>query len=182
MAEEIRLSWDDIFLEGDLSYLPSGDVESETGFVSAVIISLFTDRRAKIDDELPDPNNKDRRGWWGDLASPDVEGDQIGSKLWLLERSKTTPDVLYKAKKYAEECLQWMIEDGHASKVEVETERQSTPGNDRLAIEIKIHLTQEVIVVVTLSKAGEAIIARLNYLTMGGNVLTIGGLESPMVF
>ncbi len=123
-------------MEGDLS-IEDGDLESDDGLETAVIISLFTDRRARDDDELPDANNPDRRGWWGDLVA-EVADDQIGSRLWLLERSKTTPDVLVKAKEYAEEALSWMIEGDVAKKIEVEVERQGTEGNDRLALLVKI--------------------------------------------
>lgn len=126
-------------MEGDFS-VEDEDLESDDGLETAVIISLFTDRRARDDDELPDPNNLDKRGWWGDLVA-EVEDDQIGSRLWLLERSKTMPDILVKAKEYAEEALQWMILDNAAMKIEVEAERQGTEGNDRLALLVKIHQT-----------------------------------------
>lgn len=134
-VDDIRIIWDVGLMKGDFVFDDAAqDLESDNGLETAVIISLFTDRRAKVDDILPDPNNLDRRGWWGDLASPDVEGDQIGSRLWLLNREKTLESVLVRAKEYAEESLQWFLEDGAAKKIEVETERQGTPGNDRLAI------------------------------------------------
>lgn len=136
MADDIKISWDVGLMEGDFS-IEDEDLESDNGLETAVIISLFTDRRARDDDELPDPNNLDKRGWWGDLVA-EVEDDQIGSRLWLLERSKTTPDILVKAKEYAEEALQWMISDNAAMKIEVEAERQGTEGNDRLALLVKI--------------------------------------------
>ncbi|OFW46539.1 MAG: hypothetical protein A2003_02540 [Acinetobacter sp. GWC1_38_13] len=148
MAEEIKLSWSDILFEADMSYL-NGDLESEAGFASSVLISLFTDRRALNDDELPDSNSKDKRGWWGDLASPEVDNDRIGSRLWLLERSKTIPSIVTRAKQYVEESLQWMIEDGMASKIEVETERQGDVGSDRLAIGVKIHLISGTVIAVS---------------------------------
>ena len=112
MADDIKIRWDIGLMAGDLSVVDE-DLESESGLETAVIISLFTDRRARDDDELPDPNNSDKRGWWGDLVA-EVADDQIGSRLWLLERAKTTENVLVKAKEYAEESLSWMIEDGVA--------------------------------------------------------------------
>lgn len=92
------------------------DLVSEDGIRTAVIISLFTDRRAN-DEELPE-NEKSKRGWWGDLF-PDVEGDQIGSKLWLLSREKRTNETLNRAIDYAEEALGWMTDDGLADSVSV---------------------------------------------------------------
>ncbi len=144
-------------MEGDLS-IEDGDLESDDGLETAVIISLFTDRRARDDDELPDPNNPDRRGWWGDLVA-EVADDQIGSRLWLLERSKTTPDVLVKAKEYAEEALSWMIEDDVAKKIEVEVERQGTEGNDRLALLVKIYQSENNIVALKFNTKWEAQLA-----------------------
>lgn len=140
-TNDIRIVWDnsDLF-EGDFNFdTDVQDLEQSTGLQTAVLISLFTDRRARQDDVLPDPNNNDRRGWWGDLAAPDVDGDKIGSRLWLLEREKTTRNVLERAKQYAKEALQWMLDDGVAVRVDVDVERQGSPGNDVLAIRCKIY-------------------------------------------
>lgn len=92
-------------------------LETDEGLETAVIISLFTDRRADPDDVLPD-NSGDRRGWWGDTY-PEIEGDRIGSRLWLLHREKQRNVVLVRAREYARESLQWLIEDGVAHSVEV---------------------------------------------------------------
>lgn len=140
MSGDIRITWQEDLMEGDFNFQTDiQDLEASTGLQTAVIISLFTDRRAKEDDILPDSNNLGRRGWWGDLASPEVEGDQIGSRLWLLEREKTLESVLIKAKQYAEESLQWLIEDKAAVKVEAEVERQGISGNDILALKVLIY-------------------------------------------
>lgn len=56
-----------------------------------------------------------------------------------MERAKTTADVIPRLKEYDLEALQWMIDDGVAAKIDVEVERQGTPGNDRLAERIKIY-------------------------------------------
>lgn len=139
MSNDIRIAWDTTLMEGDFNFLvDSQDLESDEGLETAVIISLFSDRRARADDILPDPNSQNRRGWWGDLISPDVEGDQIGSRLWLLNREKTLESVLVKAKEYAEEALQWLIDDGVAAEVVVVAEREKIVGSDRLGISIKI--------------------------------------------
>jgi phage gp46-like protein len=85
----------------------------------AVIISLFTWGRARPDDSLP---GTDRMGWWGDTYAA-VEGDRIGSRLWLLARAKILKDTPKHAKEYAEEALAWLITDGAASQVVVKAER-----------------------------------------------------------
>ncbi|MBW1642525.1 MAG: phage GP46 family protein [Deltaproteobacteria bacterium] len=126
-------------MEGDFSFDASiQDLKSDAGLETAVIISLFTDRRAKSDDILPDSNNPDRRGWWGDLVS-DIENDQIGSRLWLLNREKTLESVLIKTKEYAKEALMWLIEDDVATKVEVSVERLGSVGQDILALLVQIY-------------------------------------------
>lgn len=94
------------------------DLERDDGLRTALIVSLFTDARVS-DEELP-PGETSKRGWWGDLF-PDVERDRIGSRLWLLDRSKQTNETLAQAKQYALESLQWLIDDEIASKLEVKT-------------------------------------------------------------
>lgn len=98
----------------------------------AVIISLFTWRRANPDDDLPGDM---KMGWWGD-SFPPVANDRIGSRLWLLTRAKLLPETLRRAKEYAEESLRWLIDDGVAQRVDVEVERQ---GLSTLALACRIY-------------------------------------------
>jgi phage gp46-like protein len=130
---DVLIAWSEPTLSGDLR-LANADLAGDDSLYTAVVISLFTDRRARDDDALPAGAGDDRRGWWGDLLA-DEENDQIGSRLWLLGREKTVPEVLRRAREYCAEALQWLIDDGIASKVEIEVERQ---GRDRLAIGIGI--------------------------------------------
>lgn len=85
----------------------------------AVLISLFTWRRANPDDELP---GAQRFGWWGDSYA-DISSDRIGSRLWLLCRAKLTSETVAKAREYAVEALQWLVDDGAAAAVDVVSER-----------------------------------------------------------
>lgn len=126
-------------MSGDFS-VGTGDITNENGLETAVIISLFTNCRANDDDTLPDPSSTDKQGWWGDQASPDVENDQIGSRIWVyLDRAKTTQETLMHVKQAAEEALQWLIEDGVAVKVEAEVERGGAIGTDRIHMRVKIY-------------------------------------------
>lgn len=93
---------------------------ADDGLATAVVLSLFTDRLANADDDLPGPTSG-RRGWWGDTYA-EQQGDLIGSRLWLLARSKQLPAVLLLAEQYAKEALQWLLEDGVASAVDVTAE------------------------------------------------------------
>lgn len=92
-----------------------GDLATDTSLETAVLLSLYTDRRALDEDVLPDEGS-DRRGWWCDAYSDRPHG----SRLWLLSREKELEAVLRRAEDYAREALAWVIQDGIASNVDVE--------------------------------------------------------------
>lgn len=94
--------------------LAGPDLAAGQDLATAVLISLFTDRRADGDDTIPDRSG-DPRGWWGDLG----RARPLGSKLWLLEREKQTEQVRLRAQDYAQEALDWLVEDGVAQSVTV---------------------------------------------------------------
>ncbi|EPB5649136.1 phage GP46 family protein [Citrobacter braakii] len=83
----------------------------------AVVISLFTHRRADPDDNADVP-----MGWWGDTW-PMVANDRYGSKLWLLQRSKLTNALVNTVRNYMREALQWMQDDGVVSRIDIEIQR-----------------------------------------------------------
>jgi phage gp46-like protein len=85
----------------------------------AVIISLFTWRRAATDDPVDD---EELFGWWGD-SYPAIADDRIGSRLWLLRRVKLTAQTQRDAEFYAREALQWLLDDGHVIGLEVSSEQ-----------------------------------------------------------
>lgn len=89
----------------------------------SVIISLFTWRRANKDDIT----EGQKMGWWGDAFAP-AQNDKIGSRLWLLARSKLTNDTANRAREYAQEALQWMIDDGVVLRIDVVADRYSATG------------------------------------------------------
>lgn len=93
--------------------LAGPDLASGTDLETAVLISLFTDRRADPDDVIPDRTG-DPRGWWGDLFRTRA----LGSKLWLLERAKQTEETRLRAQDYVDEALAWLVDDGVADSVE----------------------------------------------------------------
>lgn len=123
---DVRLVFNGEQLTADLS-LSGALLDVDDGLQTAVIASLFTDRRAEPGDVLPDGAGGDRRGWWGDALPPvvsgvPIDGDRIGSRLWLLGREKQLQAVVNRAREYAAEALAWLIEDGIAERVEVEAE------------------------------------------------------------
>ena len=119
---DVALIWDNQAMSAGIA-IEHGDLVGGDDFAAAVVISLFTDRRASKDD-IARLALSDRRGFWGD-AFATVEGDLTGSYLWLLKREKLTAETMRRAKDYAAESLAWMIEDGAAKSIDVVVERHS---------------------------------------------------------
>lgn len=95
----------------------------DDGLQTAVIISLFTDRR--LPDGVGHPEGlNDPRGYWGDVGETD--GHQWGSLLWTLYRQVITNAVIASCREFCEQALQWMIDDGIAESVNVTAERAGT--------------------------------------------------------
>lgn len=106
---------------------------SEVDFASLerlVAVSLFSDARADIDDELP-VEGESRRGFWGV-----AEGDNFGSRLWLLERTKNTAATRAMAIDYVVEALQWLLDDGIAEGVSATLEPQGNAERVTLVVTI----------------------------------------------
>ncbi|AEI76557.1 bacteriophage protein GP46, Mu-like protein [Cupriavidus necator N-1] len=114
---DIELFWSTDLGRCEWRQRPDGQLAVDHDLKTAVLISLFTWRRAEADDILPDPRGP-RRGWWGDLLA----ARPIGSRLWLLSREKQTAEVVRRAREYAEEALAWLLDDGVCASVEVITE------------------------------------------------------------
>ena len=112
---DIGIEWDAARGRGDWATAaqepaPGGDL------AAAVLVSLFTDRRAS-DDFVPTDGTTNRRGWWADAYT----GRPIGSRLWQLERAKRLPDTLLRARDMCVEALQWLLDDEIATAVDVRT-------------------------------------------------------------
>lgn len=115
--------------------------DREATLTRAVLISLFTWRRALTDDPVDD---EERFGWWGD-SYPDIADDRIGSRLWLLRRVKLTEATQRDAEFYANEALRWLLEEGHVIAIDITSEKAeisrlnltvilTVPGGDRIEI------------------------------------------------
>ena len=126
---DIELFWNANKFSADFKIV-NGQFANDHDIKTALLISLFTDRRAENDDPLPSKDST-RRGWWGDAFM----SRRIGSRLWLLSREKKLNSILIRAKEYATEAVQWMIEDKIAESVAVETEAINT---DVLAIAVTV--------------------------------------------
>ena len=117
----------------------AGEVQAVPGFN---LIATANDRDRGINDlsaalrrrfntvvlPLPaDPAEGQRWGWWAD-GIEGVANDRIGSRLWLLAREKLTASTYVRAREYAEEALQWMLDDLVATAVVVLVERRGLNG------------------------------------------------------
>lgn len=137
---DIALRWSAEHFAADLA-LSSGQLVLDEGLRTAILLSLFSDARAPVGAELPEPGD-DRRGWWGDaFAAEEVrsEADALGSTLWLLGRAKALPQVAERARRAAEEALGWLIRDGVAAAVRVEA-AVLNPGTPAAALALGIEL------------------------------------------
>lgn len=133
---DIALRYDPDNMQFDLA-ISGGDLAVDETLQTAVMLSLFTDRRALDADELPD-GTTDRRGWWADA----YRDRKHGSRLWLLGREKELESVLRRAQEYAEEALRWMVEDGICDRVRVEARHVR---GEVLGLEVQIFRGEEVI-------------------------------------
>jgi phage gp46-like protein len=109
MPADVRTAWSPATapFRGDWLLDPPG-LATDHNLESAVLLSLWTDASARPDDVIPDGTD-DRRGWWGNWNAP--EGNELGSRLWLLEREKSTEETLRRAEEYAAAALAWMLEE-----------------------------------------------------------------------
>lgn len=133
-------------LQPDGSFVPGIDMlasyslELEDTLQTAIILSLFSDRRAGPDDTLP-LHDTERRGWVGDEYMADDFDDRLdawGSKLWLVYFGKVTAAKLGAARFAAEQSLQWLIRDGIASRIVVQSSWEGARA-DRLAVRPTIY-------------------------------------------
>jgi len=85
----------------------------DPGFETEVLLMIGTDARAGDDDKLPHYTST-KRGWWGDA----LLGSNLGSKLWLLERSKLDDSTLTLAEQYTVDALNPLIEEEQASRIQ----------------------------------------------------------------
>lgn len=131
---DVSLIWNPETFSADIS-VTGGDLSGGDDLESAVINSLFTWRRAKPDDDVSD--DVTRRGWWGDTLA-EVDGDKVGSRLWLLFRRKITNETMALAREAVAEALQWLIDEKVATGIATSVTRN---GQDRVDMVVTITRT-----------------------------------------
>ncbi|GJE45374.1 phage GP46 family protein [Methylobacterium soli] len=91
MSDDLRIITAPEAITMDWLLGPATETDGSGELVASVVIALCTDRRAKADDVLPNPDSDDRRGWWADTDADTIwDGWPIGTRLWLAERAKIT--------------------------------------------------------------------------------------------
>lgn len=113
----------------DISLAENGDILTRDSFETALLMSLWGERRAAAS-EMPVPEL--RRGWIGNESTP---GWENGSKLWLYEQSRATRTVLNGIETAVANGLQWLVDDGLAIRVTVSA--RLTSGNISVLAEIE---------------------------------------------
>lgn len=157
-AEQPLLLWDSVWdadageatwaLAGPDEALNRGGLQATSPLQTAVILCLFTDKRAPPEMEAGAPgpagfpprlDDGDARGWWGDgidlLAE---EGETaLGSYLWFLERAPLTDRVAELAALYAREALAPLIAQQVC--VRVEASAVAVPLDGRLDLSVDLY-------------------------------------------
>jgi phage gp46-like protein len=117
-------------VQSDWQLRDDGSLDERQALATAVIVALGTDALADRDDILPDPDDTNRAGWWGDLDAEEIwDGWPIGSRLWLLKRSKIEPPgsrngaTVVRIDGYIREALQPLLDRRIASRLNVDVQR-----------------------------------------------------------
>jgi phage gp46-like protein len=125
----------------DWELLEDGTLDDTQALATALCVALGTNGLASVDDLLPDPDSSDRKGWWGDMDAETIwNGWPIGSRLWLLRRSKIEgPNAQRGAtiawvQNYIVECIQPFVDHRICSTFRVEVARTSPQQIDALII------------------------------------------------
>lgn len=93
----------------------SQPVASNEGLKHAVLQSLLNHAQAKSNDTIDDGHH--RQGWWGKDFNR-----AIGSRSWLLARSKNTDETRKKLKRYTEQALLWLVDEKLVESIDVSIE------------------------------------------------------------
>ena len=118
--------------EYDISWSESGDFAMTNTLETAVLMSVFGERRAKSY-EVAEPQN--RRGWIGNLVY-DTPETEDGCGNWLFQTRRLNTQTLNGVRDETEKGLLWMIADDIAKTITVQTK----PDNGRVTLSIVIRV------------------------------------------
>jgi len=149
----------DILLTNEKGYydfgIKNGEFITTRGFETALILSLFSDRRADISEVSPVDL---RRGWWGNLILREILNEplyELGSKIWLTFQSNSEQTTLNFIKRYIEEALIWLVEKQYAKSIFIIVTKKT---NEEVFAKIDITLSNNLLItsVFELGELGKA--------------------------
>ena len=112
MTTDVRLNNAQGFY--DICWLETGDMETDDTLDTAILVSLFEEKRATKSEF---PANERRRGWLGNDTTPTFEQ---GSKIWEFEQERVTGTTLAELGVVIRNSLQWLIADKIAISIVVD--------------------------------------------------------------
>ena len=112
----------------DISIDADGDILTDDFFDTAILYSLFGERRASSSEVS---EARLRRGWIGSEGAP----FENGSKLWLLTQARITRTILSRLEDEAVKALEWMVTDNIAVAI---TDVTATVSNGKVALNLTI--------------------------------------------
>jgi phage gp46-like protein len=100
-----------------------GGLRATAALHTAIVLCLFTDRRIPDDHPLMWlVEYGDQRGWWGDGEDVrrDISETDLGSLLWIFERSTLTEEIRRWVEVIALEALAPLISQGAAVRIDAQ--------------------------------------------------------------
>lgn len=116
-----------------------GGLRAKAALHTAIIISLFTDKRIANDHPLFYlVEDGDPRGWFGDGVDvrSDLHETDMGSLLWVFERAHLNEEIRRWVEIVALEALTPLINQGVAIRIDVQAEAQFAINRVDLAVQV----------------------------------------------
>jgi len=109
-----------------------GGLSAQQALHTAFVLCLFTDKRISKDHPLFHlVEDGDQRGWFGDGVDvrEDLFEEEMGSLLWIFERSYLNDEIVRYVELFAIEATNCLIKQGACARIEVQAERRPAPGD-----------------------------------------------------
>lgn len=109
-----------------------GGLRARAALHTAFVLCLFTDKRIPTDHPLYHLiEDGDQRGWFGDGVDvrDDLHEDEMGSHLWIFERSYLTDEIVRLVELYALEATACLINQGVCARIDAQATRRPAPGD-----------------------------------------------------
>jgi phage gp46-like protein len=147
--EQPTLFWDSVWepwrgqadwaLAGPEEKQNRGGLRARAALHTAVVLSLFTDKRIAKDHPLFYlVEDGDQRGWFGDGVDvrADLYEQDMGSLLWVFERAHLNEDIRRWVEIVTLEALMPLINQGAAVRVEAQAEAEFAINRVNLSVQI----------------------------------------------